>query len=106
MAIITIEEPTPDQQQQIIYNKRMRGTNIVAVDPDQKFAVTLIKLAAGVNQPGDYPALKTAIEAIAGIQEISLLIDGQTPSTIPAETELRVLVEGQIRIDDLGPPEP
>ena len=102
----TITEPTADEKQQLIYNRKMRAGATVTVDPSQKFAVVLIKLAPAVNQPGDYPALAAAINAIPGIQEIELLIDGVTPAAIPANTQLRIVSEAQIRIDDLPVEEP
>jgi len=102
----TLTEPTADEKQKLVYNRKMRRGSTQAIDPSQKFAVCLLKLAPAVNQPGDYAALKGAIVAVPGIQDIDLLVDGVTPASIPENTQLRVVVEAQIRIDDLPPEEP
>ncbi len=101
MPLVTITEPSADEQQVGMYNRRMRKGSRQGIDTGQKFAVCLIELAGGVNQPGDYAALKASVEAIAGIERISLLIDGQAPATIPVDMELRLCVEGHLRIDNV-----
>jgi len=103
MAVVSITEPTADTQQVNMYNRAMRRSNVKVLSLDQKYAVCLISLAPAVNQPGDYAALRAAIEAITGIQEIELLIDGQTPSSIPVDKELRMVCEAHLRIDDAPP---
>lgn len=103
MVLATITEPSADALQRIMYNKGMRGNGRVTIPTNRKFAVTLIELAGAVDQPGDYAVLKAAIVAIAGIQDIHLLVDGQAPSSIPANTELSVVVDGNLRIEDLPP---
>lgn len=104
MAVVTIAEPTADQQMQAMYNRAMRATAPARVmTPDQKYAVCLIELGPVVDQPGDYAALKTAIEAVPGIQEISLLIDGQCPASVPGDTELRLYVSAHTRLDNTPP---
>ena len=100
MAIATITEPSADQQQINRYNTRMKRSNVKVLDLDRKYAVCLISLAAGVTQPDDYSTLKTAIEAVTGIVEIDLLIDGQAPSSIPAGKQLRMICEAHLRIDN------
>jgi hypothetical protein len=60
----------------------------------------LLALNPAVNQPGDYAALKAAIEAVTGVVEIELLIDGQAPSSIPTGKELRMVCDAHLRIDD------
>jgi len=102
----TITEPTADAKQRLVYNRKMRRGSTQTIDPEQKFAVCLLKLAPAVNQPGDYAALGAAIKAIAGIQDVTLLVDGQAPASIPEDTELRVVTEAQMRIDDLPAEEP
>jgi hypothetical protein len=99
MAVQTITEPSADAQQVRLYNTTMRRSNQEGIATGQKFAVCLVKLAAAVNQPDDYAALKTAIEAVTGVQEISLLIDGQCPASIPVGGELRAVVDGHLRIE-------
>ena len=98
---LTIAEPSADQQQKDMYNSRrmVRGRR-GPIDLDQKWAVCLLKLHPAVKQPGDYAALRTAIEAVAGIAEISLLVDGQAPSSIAADHRVQVATEVQMRIED------
>lgn len=100
MPIQTIAEPSSDAVQKMVYNKAMRRSNRIVMPADQKLAVVILALASAVTQ-ADYPALKTAIETVSGIQQVNLLIDGKTPASIPEDTELRVCVDAQIRIDDL-----
>jgi len=104
--VVTITEPSVSEVQRFVYNRKMRVGAIAVVEPSQKFAIVLIKLHATVDQPDDYPALAVQIKAIAGVTGLTLLIDGVTPVTIPEDTQLRLVVEGQIRIDDLPEEEP
>lgn len=97
--VSTITEPSADQQQKDLYNRRMRASNVVTLDTGAKYATVVVKLAPAVNQPGDYGALKTAIEQIAGIQSISLMVDGQAPAAIPADHELNLYTTVHLRID-------
>jgi hypothetical protein len=98
--VVTIVEPTADQQQIDVYNRKMRRGNRKVIATEQRFAVCLVEFNAAVDQPGDYAALKASVEAITGIESISLLIDGQAPVSIPEGKELRLYVEGHLRIDD------
>ena len=100
MAVQTIVEPTIADQQVDLYNTRMRRSNVETLVVGRKYAVCLIRLATAVNQPADYPALKAAIEAIAGVNEVTLLIDGQAPANIPTGKQLRLVVEAHLRIDN------
>jgi len=101
MALHTITEPSAEEQQVRIYNTRMRRSNVKVLEPDRKYAVCLISLAPAVNQPGDYAALKAAVEDVMGIQAVELLIDGQCPASIPEGKELRMVVDAHLRIDDV-----
>lgn len=81
--------PTPDMASDAAYvdrvNRKSRagGTTIV-VDPEQKVAIVYLPLAPGVDQPGDYAAIRTAIEAVTGIQDdVTLVVDGQVPTRAP-----------------------
>lgn len=93
MALVTMTEPSADEQQVRIYNTMMSRSNRLTLTAGKKYAAARLRLAPAVNQPDDYPALKTAIEAVAGIQTAQLLIDGQCPSTVPADRELRMICE-------------
>ena len=105
-AVVTLREPTADEVMQHIYNRKMRVGTMVPIAVSQKYAIVLILLHPNVVQPADYPALKQAVEAVTGITEIKLLIDGTTPLTVPAGTELKAVVEGQLRIEKLPVEEP
>ncbi len=95
----TIIEPTSEQQQQDLYNSgRMSRTGSQWIDVNKKFAICILSLADGVDQPGDYSALKTAIENVTGIQQIELLVDGQTPINIPSGTYLNLEIDGRLKL--------
>ena len=96
----TIPIPTDDEAQQIAVNKSAKRHASVAVPVGTKMAVCLLKLNAAVT-PENYAVLGAAITDITGITGVNLLIDGQTPATIPADTELRLVVDAQLRINDV-----
>lgn len=98
MAVVTIPIATADQAQQIAMNQYARRHNAVVLPLGQKLAAVLLQLNPAVT-PANYAALGAAINAIAGIDGISLLIDGQTPASIPAGTQLVLHVDAQLRID-------
>ena len=98
-AVVTITEPSADQQQKAMFNRSMRATAVVDLDTGAKYALVAIKLAPGVDQPGDYAAMKTAIEAVSGVQEINLLVDGQAPASIPADHTLKLYATLHLRIN-------
>lgn len=99
MAVQTLENPTVDEQQKLVRNRTRRG-NSVPISTSQKFAVVLLKLAPAVTQ-ADYPALVTAIKAIPGIQDISLLVDGVTDTSCPPTSKFKLVSEVMVRMDDL-----
>jgi len=76
-----------------MYNTRMKRSAPLALTAGERYVACRFRLAAAVVQPGDYPALKTAIEGIAGIQEVYLLVDGQCPASIPDGKQLRLVCE-------------
>ena len=97
----TIIVPDADEQLTISMNKRARQSDNLLLDADQKFACVLIKLNPAVTQ-ADYPVLKTNIENITGIQAINLLVDGKVPASLPEDTQLRIYLEAQMRIEDVS----
>ena len=99
MAVQTLTMPSADEQHKLVRN-RTRKSNNETIGLSQKFAVVLLKLAPAVDQ-SDYPALKAAMENIAGIQNASLLVDGITDATCPPANELRLVSDVQVRIDSL-----
>jgi hypothetical protein len=99
MAIVTIVCPDADKSLRTAINKHAREHNKVSINPDQKFAIIILKLGASVTQ-GDYPALNAQIEAIDGIQDLDLLIDGKVPTTLPQDTSAYIHVRTHIEICD------
>lgn len=100
MTVQTLTVPSADEQQKLVYNRKVRKGNSVELPLDKKLACVILQLSPAVTQD-DYPALATAIKAIAGIQEVDLLVDGQTPASIPTGTKLVLVADVQLRIDDL-----
>ena len=96
----TITVPSADDRLQIAVNKRSRKSGSVLLNESQKFACVILKLAGAVTQ-GDYPTLKTNIEAIAGIQEVNLLVDGQIPADVGVDNRARLILDAQMRIEDV-----
>ena len=94
----TLTEPTADNQTLNMYNKGMAAVDKRDLDTDQLYALCLLKLNNSVV-PGDYPTLKTAIEAIAGIMDIQLVIDHHTRATVPTDTKLVAVMEINLRIE-------
>ncbi len=102
---VTIPDFTPDQLLRKGFGNLMaRTAPAVDLDLDQLYAVVLVKLNASVT-PADYPALKTAIEAVVGVQEIDLLVDRKTRATLPPDTKLTANVTVRLNIVDVPPPE-
>jgi hypothetical protein len=100
----TLSEPTADEQVERIYNRGMaRAKRIENLNLDERYALCLMRLHDTVT-PGDYPTLKTSIEAVTGVQEIQLIIDTVTRATLPAGKRLDAIVEVNLRIEDI--PEP
>lgn len=99
MSVKALTVPSADEQQKLVYNRKVRVSNQVELPLDKKLAVVVLQLAPAVER-SDYPELKTAIEAIAGIQDVELLVDGKTPASIPENTILWLATDVQLRIDD------
>ena len=104
MSIITITEPIGDVLTKLIFAKRLRANAGEDLLDDTKYAIVLLRLAGAVV-PGDYPTLKTNIEAATGVQEVSLLIDHQTRVSVPADHTQVLRVSADIDLRD-DTPEP
>lgn len=89
----TLNEPTADQLLVNLYNTRMKKRSEVDLIPGKKYGICRVRLAASVNQPADYPVLKASLEALAGIQQVVLLIDGQCPVNVAAGRQLDLICE-------------
>ncbi|HYW80307.1 MAG TPA: hypothetical protein VE890_12055, partial [Thermoguttaceae bacterium] len=93
--------PGADEQLVIACNRRAKAHESLTLPPGQKFACVLLPLSPGVT-PDSYPTLKASVEAIYGIQTgVALLIDGQTPASIPDGKQLRLVVDAQLRIENV-----
>lgn len=101
MAVKTLTVPSADEQQKLVYNRKVRQGNSVELPLDKKLACVVLRLSPVVTQ-ADYPTLAAAITDIAGIQDVDLLVDGQTPASIPDGTKLVLVADVQLRIDDLS----
>ena len=99
----TLAEPSSDSQLIDMYNRGMRTASKVVLNTDQLYAVCLLRLNNAV-QPSDYAALKTAIEAVTGVQEIQLLIDHHTRATVPTDTQLIAVTEIHLRLESTVSP--
>lgn len=102
MATVTITEPTGDALTELVFAKRLRAHASADLEDGTKYALCLIKLASAVTQD-DYPTLKTQITAITGIQDIDLLIDHQTKSSVPADHTQVLHVMADIKLRDDTP---
>lgn len=100
MTIQTLTVPSADEQQKLVYNRKVKASNSIELLLNKKLACVILQLN-GVVVPDDYPALAAAIKAIPGIQDVNLLIDGPTPSSIPENTKLMLCIDTQLRIDNL-----
>ena len=103
MPIVTISDLTPEQIVQLEFRQR-RGNNRVDLEDSTKYAVVLLKLAGAVT-PGDYPTLKTNIEAVTGVQEVTLLIDHETRASVLADHTQVLRVMGEVSLRHDPPPE-
>lgn len=103
MSVQTLTVPSADEQQKLVYNRKVRASNSTELALDQKIACVLLRLAPNVTSD-DYAAIGSAISAVTGVQSIELMVDGQAPSSIPENTVVTYVSEGQIRIDDVEAP--
>lgn len=99
----TLSEPTADTQLLDVYNRGMRIADRIPLAVDTKYALCLLTLNAAVV-PADYPTLKTNIEAVTGVSNISLVIDHQTRATVPTDTEIVAILEFNLRIESTEEP--
>ena len=99
MPVITIADLTDDERTKLVFAKRMRAGNSKDLEDGTRYAVVLIKLHASVA-PSDYPALRTSMVDIAGIQDVDLLIDAVTPSSVPANHTQVLQVGANIQLRD------
>ena len=100
MTVKALTVPSADEQQQFIYNRKVKAGNSVELPLGEKLAVVVLQLAPVVER-SDYPALATALKGIAGVQDVTLLVDGETPVSIPEGTVLTLAADVQLRIDDV-----
>ncbi len=101
MAVETIvdRELTAEQIKQDEYDRHMSQSAVLPLELDTRYAVCLLRLHSTVD-PSDYAAHKTAIEAVAGVQEITLAVDHKTDATVPSGKALTAVIDAKIRRDD------
>lgn len=105
MSVITISDLSADDLTKLVFAKRLKRTANADLADGTKYAVVLMKLAGAVT-PADYPTLKTNIEAVVGIQEVSLLIDHQTRASVPENHTQVLSVTANVKLrDDTPKPE-
>ena len=100
MATETIQIPTAAEAMRDTINRKAKKHKTITLDPDQKYAAVILKLAAAVTQ-ADYASLGSQITAITGIQSVQLLIDGKTPATIPDGEQYRLVTDVHLRQDEV-----
>ncbi len=100
MSVKTLTVPSADEQQRLVYNRKVRVGNTEVLQASQKFAVVLLRFEQSV-EPGHYPAMGSSISEIQGIQGVTLLVDGAAGASCPANTEFKLVTDVQLRIDDL-----
>jgi len=96
----TITIPNAADQLQVACNKLAKANGSVELDESQKYACILVRFAPAVTQ-ADYPALKTAVEAVTGIQGINLLVDGRVPTDVGENQQAVLFVSAHMRINDV-----
>jgi len=99
-GIVTISEPTTNEQLLRVYNERMKASNNKELGLNRKYAICLISLDDTFDQPDNYQRLQDAVVALRGVTKADLLIDGKCPSAIPAGKKLVMVVEAHLRIDN------
>ena len=91
MASVEFPLPTAEEAMRIAVNRTAKKSKTIVVSDDQKLAIVALPLAAVVT-PDDFGTLKTAIEAITGIQVgVTMLVHGTTRESV-AEGQQQVLV--------------
>lgn len=99
MSVKALTVPSADEQQKLVYNRKVRASNTVELPLGKKLAVVVLQLSPAVTRD-DYPAIGAALAGVAGIQDVNLVVDGETPVSIPEGTVLSLVAEVQLRIDD------
>ena len=101
MALQTIIEPTADQKQLDVYNRRMKRANTATVATGAKCVLVLLELGGDANLTDyNYKTIATDIAKVAGVSNVEMLINVECPATIPEGKELRMICEAHLRIDD------
>jgi len=97
----SITVPSAEQQLEIACNNRARAHESLLLNIGQKYACVLLPLTASV-EPSDYAAINAAVESITGVQSgVTLLIDGETPASVPEGKQVRLVVDAHMRIETI-----
>lgn len=102
MPIDTISDLTADELLKLEFAKRRKAAQSVDLADDTKYAIVLLTLNPAVTS-GDYPTLKTDIEAVTGIQNVELLIDHQARASVPANHTQVLGVRADVTLRDDTP---
>ncbi len=94
----TLSEPTETQKLLYTYNRGMRAAERSELSPGTKYVVCLIALTPDMTAKG-YAALTSEIKSIAGVKDVSLVIEHQTRDTIPEDYRLIALTEVNLRLE-------
>ena len=98
MAVNRIPAPSAEERQIASVNKFCRkGNKVLDIGTSQNLACLLVTLDADVT-PADYADMRNDILAVRGFSGVHLLVDGQTPATIPDGTQIDVVCEVRLRI--------
>ena len=110
----TIMIPDAVESARIAGNKKAHKSDSMLVDSSQKVLCPVLGMAPGAT-PSDYAALKTALEAINGVQWASLpatappfpesdetcFVDGQTYASVAEGKRIRLYLRAGIRREDV-----
>lgn len=84
MALQTIDDLTEAQLEELMFRKGLRSNHpTIDLENGTKYAIVLLKLHPTVVVPDDYPAIRTDIIGVTGVQDVTLLFDRQTQATPP-----------------------
>jgi len=102
----TIHFPDAAEQQKIAMNSGRNGRQGItpfSPTPGEKWACLMVKLHPDVTS-GDYATLGSNINAVAGIQDVKLLIDMDELPALVDDVAYRYIIVGEInvRIDDVS----
>ena len=97
----TLTEPAASDQLLYLYRSRMQAMEHVALAAGTKYALCLLKLHPAVT-PANYAQLRQDICGVTGIADIEIVVDHETRSELPADTQLAAVVSVDLRIEGVS----